>query len=134
MGGNATFRNPLHVLVVEDLPDEREQLRSLLKTNGFRVDVAVDGFEMVRTLRRVRPDVVLVDLGLPGMDGFDAIRTVRALERQAANDYAPHIIVLSALGDADSRRRAFDVGCNQYLVKPADVRGALECLASRTAS
>lgn len=85
----------------------------------------------VQLVLNVSPDVVLMDLGLPRMDGWDAIRGIRTRLRTERTHYAPYIIAVSAFGDGESRRRAFDAGCNEYIVKPLDVRGALCAFVAR---
>lgn len=117
----------LHVLLVEDDDEQREVLAALLEELGCRVDVAADGASGTRLAAKLRPDVVLMDLGLPRMDGWEAIRAIR----EAAAGRRLHLIVLSALSDARSRQLAFEAGCNEYVVKPADVRGAIRAYVSR---
>ena len=68
----------LHVLLVEDSEDNREMLRLLLELDGFRVDVAADGEQGVQQAVALRPQVALVDLGLPALDGYEVARQVRA--------------------------------------------------------
>lgn len=117
----------LHVLLVEDDDEQREVLAALLEALGCRVDIAPDGASGTRLAAKLRPDVVLMDLGLPRMDGWEAIRAIRS----AAAGRRLHLIVLSALSDARSRQLAFEAGCNEYVVKPADVRGGIRAYVSR---
>jgi CheY-like chemotaxis protein len=118
----------LRVLVVDDDPVQREIAVELLGTLGCRVEVATDGAGAVRNTSTLRPDLILMDLGMPTIDGWAAIRRIRRL----AEPPPPHIIVLSALADARARQLAFEAGCNEYLVKPADVRGAVTAYVART--
>ncbi len=117
----------LHVLVVEDDAEQREVTVGLLEGLGCRVDVAIDGAGAVRNVTSLEPDVVLMDLNMPTIDGWDAIRRIRGL----AAARRPYIIVVSALADARSRQVAFDAGCNEYIVKPADVRAAVNAYVVR---
>lgn len=117
----------LHVLVVDDDGEQRNIVIDLLKTIACRVDVAADGASAVRQFTRLQPDVILMDLGMPTIDGWDAIRRIR----QLASSKRPHIVVVSAFADARSRQRAFEVGANEYLVKPVDVRGTIHSYVAR---
>ena len=117
----------LHVLLVEDDDAQRDVLAVLLQELGCRVDIAPDGANGTRLAARLKPDVVIMDLGLPRMDGWEAIRAIRS----GATGRRLHLIVLSALSDARSRQLAFEAGCNEYMVKPADVRGALRAYVSK---
>src|SRR5262249_14589155 len=67
-----------HILLVEDNPDGRESLRLLLSLLGHQVDVAADGIEGVRKALAVHPDVALIDIGLPRLDGYEVARRIRA--------------------------------------------------------
>lgn len=117
----------IHVLVADDDSEQREYLHNLLREMGCRVDVAVDGTEAVRKTRQLGHDIVVMDLGMPKMNGWDAIREIRR-ERGAST----YIIAVSGYEDADARRTAFDAGCHEYLVKPLDVRGAIRTYLYRT--
>jgi CheY-like chemotaxis protein len=101
------------VLVVDDDPVYREASRTLLEQAGYVVEVAVDGAEAVRRVRALMPDVILLDLSMPGMDGWEALREIRGRPAEKR----PHVIVMSAHSDAASRQLAFARGCDQYIVK-----------------
>jgi CheY-like chemotaxis protein len=118
----------LHVLVVDDDAVQREIAVELLGALGCRVEIATDGAGAVRNATSLRPDVILMDLGMPTIDGWDAIRRIRQLPVSPP----PHIMVVSALADARARQLAFEAGCNEYLVKPADVRSAVTAYVVRT--
>lgn len=117
----------IHVLVVEDDADHRNDLRTLLIDAGHRMDVAADGLDAVKKVVALDPDVVLMDLGMPVMDGWTAIREIR----RRASKNRPYVIALSAHAHAHARKEAFYAGCNEYIVKPLDVRGALRAYAWR---
>lgn len=108
---------PLRVLVVDDDDALRESLATLLRDDGFVVDVAGGAGPALRAARLALPGVVLLDLGMPEIDGWEVIRHLRAIRPKRP----PHIIVMSGFTDAASRRRAFDVGCDQYVVKEAGI-------------
>jgi CheY-like chemotaxis protein len=102
------------VLVVDDDPVYRDAARTLLEQAGYVVEVASDGAEAVRRVCALTPDVILLDLSMPGMDGWEALREIRG-GRPA--EKRPHVIVMSAYSDAASRQLAFARGCDQYIVK-----------------
>jgi CheY-like chemotaxis protein len=105
------------VLIVEDQADMREILRLALETAGYFVDEAADGPSAVEAVRRIGPDAALVDIGLPGFDGYEVARRVRALAGQP-----PIILIaLTGYGQPDDRRRAESAGFDVHLVKPIEV-------------
>jgi two-component system, cell cycle response regulator DivK len=119
----------LRVLLVDDDAEQRESVLLLLKETGCHIDVATDGAAAIRhVLKPARPDVILMDLTMPIMDGWEAIRRIR----QAVTDHRSHIVAFSALPDADARRRAFEAGCDEYVVKPFDVRSVLRAYVERS--
>lgn len=103
----------LHVLLIEDNPDGLEVLRELLEASGHRVDVAVNGLEGVAQATRAPPDVLLTDLGLPGLDGYEVARRVRA-----ACSPLPYLVALTGYGMPEDRRRTREAGFDEHLVKP----------------
>jgi len=102
------------VLVAEDHDDTRQLLRLLLERRGFDVLEAADGEEAVRLVESARPDLVLLDGGLPRLDGLAVTRRLRAGEEAARLP----IVFLSGHAEAGARTAAFDAGCDEYLVKP----------------
>jgi len=102
------------VLVVEDNPDSRETLRTLLELWGHHVEVAGDGRQGVEKALDWRPEVAVVDIGLPLLDGYEVARRVKA-----ALD-GVRLIALTAYGQPQDRRRAFEAGFDIHLTKPAD--------------
>jgi CheY-like chemotaxis protein len=108
------------VLIAEDHHDSREALRSLLEVYGYRVHTAVDGREAVDKALSLRPDLILMDIMMPHIDGFEATRRLRSLPefRQVP------IIALTAMEGA--RDMVMSAGCDDYLSKPIDVRTFLD--------
>jgi signal transduction histidine kinase len=103
------------ILVIEDNADAREMLRVALELDGHRVEVAEDGSAGVETALRVRPDVALVDIGLPQLDGYEVARRLRgSLGRDVL------LVALTGYGQAEDRRRTRDAGFDAHLVKPVD--------------
>jgi len=106
------------VLVVEDNRDSAESLRRLLALCGYTVMVAYTGQEALATARKLRPHVVLCDIGLPDSDGY----VVASVLRQTGDTTAAHLVAVTGYGDAQHRRRALAAGFNQHLIKPVDPR------------
>jgi two-component system, cell cycle response regulator DivK len=104
------------VLLVEDTEDNRQMMRKLLEMSGFQVVEAVNGKEAVEVASRVKPQVILMDLSLPFIDGLAATRQIRTLPGMSQ---VP-IIAVSAHDTADFHHDALDAGCNAYITKPID--------------
>jgi CheY-like chemotaxis protein len=119
----------LHVLVVEDHRDAAETLVELLRLQGYSARIAADGPEAVAAARELRPDVALLDLGLPGLDGFEVARRLRALPELAGIT----LVALSGYGREEDRRRAREAGIDHHLVKPVDL-DALQALLGEVAA
>jgi CheY-like chemotaxis protein len=105
---------PQRVLVVEDSADIRGLWRTWLTFSGFLVDEAANGVEAIALARTKRPDLVLMDLCMPVMDGLEAIKVLRA---QVATSEVP-IIVITAQGTDESAQRAAEAGADAYVDKP----------------
>jgi CheY-like chemotaxis protein len=113
-----------HVLIVEDNADCRETQRILLELLGHHVEVAADGMEGVKKALAGRPEVALIDIGLPGLDGYEvATRLRRALGGRV------FLIAQTAYGQHEDREHAFQVGFDVHLVKPVDLDELLHWLA-----
>jgi CheY-like chemotaxis protein len=108
----------LRVLVVDDEPDARELLTVLLSRNGAAVDAADSAAQARELLTSMQPHVLLSDIGMPDEDGYDLMRSVRALPGEQGG--STPAIALTAYTRADDRRRAFDAGFNDHLPKPVD--------------
>lgn len=102
---------PTRILVVEDEPQMQKLLRMALASEGYRVVEATKGREAIDLARTHNPDLVLLDLGLPDMDGTDVTKALREWS-------ARPIIVISARGQEEDKIRALDVGADDYLTKP----------------
>jgi signal transduction histidine kinase/ActR/RegA family two-component response regulator len=120
-----------HVLVIEDNADAREMLRMALELDGHRVETAEDGTSGVEAALRSTPDVVLVDIGLPGLDGYAVARRLRA-----ALGHRVTLVALTGYGQTDDRRRTAEAGFDAHLVKPVDPDVLTRALATgfRTAA
>jgi len=104
------------VLVVEDNEDGRESLRELLEIWGYEVSVAGSGPEGVEMAFATRPEVALIDIGLPGLDGNEVARRIRSV---LGGDEIS-LIAMTGYGQPEDRRRALQAGFDRYLVKPVD--------------
>ena len=102
------------VLVVDDEPTARSMLRLILVRAGFEVREAKDGYEALEQVERIIPDVMLLDIMMPGMDGF----TVCQILREQENTVDLPIIMLSARADPESGNTGMRVGATKYLTKP----------------
>jgi CheY-like chemotaxis protein len=102
------------ILIVEDFDDAREMYREFLEFSGFRVLTARDGREAVAKARESNPDLVLMDLSLPGIDGWEA---TRILKNDGATSHLK-IVALSAHALATEGERAREAGCDGFIAKP----------------
>jgi signal transduction histidine kinase/CheY-like chemotaxis protein/PAS domain-containing protein len=107
-------KEPLKLLVVDDSPDAAEFLSVLLSVWGFHVNVAHDGKTALDVTLKESPDVVLLDIGLPGMDGYEVARQIRA--KQSAKSIK--LIALTGYGRVEDRQNALDAGFDYHMVKP----------------
>lgn len=118
------------ILVVEDEPNIVESLRFILSRAGFAVDVSGDGADALRRMRNGRYDAVVLDIMLPGLNGFEVLKAVRADPGLAGLP----VIVLTAKGQATDRRSAEEIGASAFITKPfanADVVAQVRSLAAR---
>ena len=114
----------LAVLVVEDNDDARVSLQMVLEADGHTVHAAADGKSGLAAFERLRPDVALIDIGLPEIDGYEVARAIRARYRE------PMLIALTGYGQPEDTQRAAEAGFDAHLVKPADI-GRLRTLLAR---
>ena len=105
------------VLVVEDYDEVRFMISMALRMNGYQVIEATDGLEAVEVARRERPDIILMDLNLPVLDGLAA--TCRIREQPEMRDVP--IVAITAYGTPDYRLKALAAGCNRFMTKPLDI-------------
>jgi signal transduction histidine kinase/CheY-like chemotaxis protein len=104
------------VMVVDDNRDAAESLGMLLEMENCTVSVAFDGLQALAAVDEFRPDIVLLDIGMPGMDGYELARRMRATARGTELV----LVALTGWGQADDKRRAMDAGFNEHLTKPVD--------------
>lgn len=106
----------LHVQLIEDNEQNRYLLSFLLTVRGHQVSSAVDGPSGIQMAREIKPDLVLLDIQLPGMHGYDVARGLRQCEELA---HTPIIAVTSYAMPGD-REKALEAGCDSYIEKPID--------------
>src|SRR5262245_20657138 len=120
----------LRILVVEDNRDSAHSLRLLLEFAGHEVAVAYSGHDGVHAAEQYQPDVVLCDIGLPGLDGYGVAEKLRDNPTTAK----ARLIAVTAYGQDEDRRRSLEAGFEQHLVKPVDPdtqQRVLNCSAAR---
>jgi CheY-like chemotaxis protein len=112
------------VLVVEDYQDAREMYAAYLQYAGFRVAEATNGLEAIEQSVALKPDIILMDLALPKVDGWEATRRLKADAELAGIP----VIVISARAMPADEARAREAGCDDYLTKPLDETALFEKL------
>jgi len=117
------------VLIADDNVDAADGLRRLLELQRHQVEVVHDGESAVAALSRSEPEVVLLDIGLPGLDGLEVARRIRA----RGGDHRPLLVAVTGLGRAEDRQRSAEAGFDHHLVKPIDL-ASLAALLDRPAT
>jgi len=125
----AKMENEVNVLLVEDTEDNRLMMRRLLELSGYRVSEAVNGVEAVKAAEQETPNIILMDLSLPIVDGLAATRRIRQLPEMAE---VP-IIAVSAHDTADFHAEALAAGCDAYITKPIDYTELEDLISDLTA-
>ncbi len=121
--------HPVTVLVADDNEISLSMMSEYLGLKGYQVIPARDGREVIQRAQEDRPDIILMDIQMPGMDGLEAIRRIRA---DAASDVAKvPIIALTALVMPGDRERCFEAGANEYISKPVSPKGLVEAIQTQ---
>ncbi|WP_394850179.1 response regulator [Pendulispora brunnea] len=118
----------LHVLVVDDDDDNREAIQELLEDRGSRITTAASVADALEKFEHEVPDVLLSDIGMPGEDGFDLIRRVRA--RPKARGGAVPAAALTSFARAEDRRHALRAGFMEHVPKPVDPDALIAIVSS----
>jgi len=126
---DARLRARLRVMVVDDNADAAQMLAALLEVQGHAVSVEYDAGGALARARQERPDVMLLDIGLPDMDGYELARRLRAQPENAGAT----LVALTGYGQQQDRQEAEQAGFDHYLVKPADLNQVNEVLAQAEA-
>jgi len=111
------------ILVVDDNRDAAESLAALLRLDGHQTATAFNGYEALTTAESLRPQVILLDIGLPGMNGYEVARRLREVDSRA------RLVALTGYGQPEDRERAYRAGFHQHLVKPVDPDALARVLA-----
>ncbi len=122
--GAADEENSLRVLVVDDNADIANALSALLELQGCQVRVANQGEDGLELAGSFDPDVIFLDIGLPGIDGYQVARQLR----QSSRDHKPVLVALTGYGQASDRERSAEAGFDHHLVKPARLNQIREIL------
>ncbi len=117
------------VLIAEDEPHIVESLRFLLSREGFLVTEAADGEAACLSISQARPDLVILDVMLPRLNGFEVLRRIREAPRGASLP----VIMLTAKGQAQDRRTAEDIGADAFITKPFSNRDVVDHVLRLTA-
>jgi CheY-like chemotaxis protein len=127
--GSAQSRDPNRprdVLLVEDNQDVAELMAEALVGLGHWVRVAGDGESALEEVRRAQPEVMLIDIGLPGMDGYELVRELH----QRVVEPRPLLVALTGYGSPDDRQRTHEAGFDEHLVKPVPIDRLSRVLAA----
>ena len=120
------------ILVVDDNRDAAETLGMFLELAGHEVCLAHDGEEALRAAHENRPEIVLLDIGLPKLNGYEVARRLRQMSGDSGPESPPELIVaISGYGNDEDRQRGMDAGFDHYLVKPVEPAALQELLAPR---
>lgn len=118
-------KTPRQIVVVEDNLDGVHSLVLLLRDMGHQVEYAINGYAALDLVKRLKPEIVLLDLQLPGLNGFEVCKRIK--KGPALNHI--HVIALTAFSQEEYRQSAMSAGCEKFLVKPVDAKTFEEVLA-----
>ncbi|WP_227470603.1 response regulator [Massilia sp. YMA4] len=123
-----TVQSKPTILLIEDNDDGREMMAMMLGCYGYEVQHAADGLQGIAAAQGYRPDVALVDIGLPGIDGYEVARRLRANGETSGI----RLIALTGYGLAEDQRRVLEAGFDMHLVKPVDIESLMKAIGSLT--
>jgi CheY-like chemotaxis protein len=126
LSNSAAFKKSLRVLLIDDRREVTYMLQTLLSRDGHDVRAACDGPSGLIVAMDFRPDVILLDIGLPGMSGLEVATQIR--QQPVLSDVV--LIAMTGYGEESDRQRSFAAGFDYHLVKPADIRSVKKILAS----
>ncbi|MEK7355270.1 MAG: response regulator, partial [Bdellovibrionota bacterium] len=118
----------IRVLVVDDDDDSRALLKSILKRSGAEVVTAASAEEALSALEDVRPEILVSDISMPDMDGYELIRRVRKLPRESGGTLPA--VALTAYARDEERQRALNAGFQMHVAKPVDASTLLDAIAN----
>ena len=114
------------ILVVEENDDNRQLVHKVLGSRGYNIVGVVDGQEALRKLANLNPDLILMDINLPGMDGYEVTRRIRQQEKFADLP----IVALTAHAMAGDEEKSLAAGCDAYITKPINARTFPDSIAA----
>ena len=114
------------ILIVDDEPDIIELLNYNIQKEGYITESAADGSIAIKKAKEFKPDIILMDVMMPNMDGIEACRLIK----ESADDYDPYVIFLTARTEEFTEVAAFDVGANDFIAKPIKPRALLSRIQS----
>lgn len=115
------------ILVIEDEPEMRDTLRDILEMENFRAFLATNGPQGVAAAKRESPDLILCDVTMPGMDGHEVLKALRADTMTARIPF----VFLTAMGERKDVRAGMNLGADDYLIKPVKAKDLLEAIGAR---
>ncbi len=132
MNADELVLNGLRVLAVDDDPDSLNVLAFVLEECGIQVTKVADATQALEIVARIQPDLLILDIAMPGVDGYALLRQIRQLDTTSRKQIPA--IALSAMATDDMRVRAMEVGFQIYLTKPFDIAQLLIAIVSLTGS
>jgi CheY-like chemotaxis protein len=130
--GDRTQLNGLRVWIVDDQPTGRIMLKTLLELKGAEVTALASAYDVLQKLNDSTPEVLIADIGMPGMDGYALIREIRAREAEHGENIPA--IAQSGYASSEDRERALAAGYQIHIAKPADVNELIRAIESLVAS
>ena len=107
-----------NILIADDSPSVRKFVTFALKMKGYKVTVACDGMDALEKIPQDEFDLIITDLNMPNVDGFELIQTIRSNERYSSIP----IIILTSMQNESEKEKGYSLGANSYLVKPFNVQ------------
>ena len=114
------------ILIADDEPEVLRVMGKKLKAEGYRVITALDGLEAWAKIRSEQPDVILLDLTMPGLDGFEVLEKLRA--QPSAKKWQP-VIIVSAREELEDMKKGFSLEADHYITKPCQMEDILKAIA-----
>lgn len=116
------MKKKIKILIVDDSSYQRQGLKKLLDENGFQVFEAEDAIDGIQLFRKIKPDLVVMDVNMPIMEGTDAVRYIKKIDRDAL------VVMFSTLDDEKSVMDAIRAGARDFITKPLDAKLMLDTI------
>jgi CheY-like chemotaxis protein len=124
--------SPRRILVVDDNADILETTQTLLSLWGHQVSTALNGREALEVFSRAAPDIAFIDIGLPGMDGYELAASIRRLPEE--REHRARLVAMTGYGQPADRARALEAGFDAYLLKPVSADALIALIADAGAA